>query len=536
MTPEERLARIKHIVVLMMENRSFDHMLGYLHRAGKAEVRGLAGDETNPDPEGNPIAVHRLDAHAAAEQRRQSEALEKALDPSHSKGSVATQIGTAMDGFVADYVATRGDREEFPRELWPVPMGYYDAESLPSYDYFARGYCVCDEWYSSVPGDTWPNRQYALAGRESENVWKRSEILDILTRKRSPLARLRSIPMYDVAAFTRWLSPEQWRWYSHDPSTLRATDPEYRDMRDLKGDNFAWFDRKQMHARTTFLEEKLRPIFTADSFLDDVVEGLRTVSWIDPNFVDLRVLDPNSNDDHPPSDILAGQQLAYEVYNALRASPAWDDTLLVITYDEHGGFYDHVKPPPVSEGAGYATLGVRVPTLVIGPRVKKGHVAHEAFPGSEREEAWDHTALIRSILMVALGDRAQQAIDAIGGRVSERTAHLGLVLEDEPGRDLPEDAHDPGPQLRQWEVEAREQRRPRPGRESREPDGAGHSMLLTDFQEEFVMYALAMREAGLPRVLIEGPPGVARYRSLLRRVAGLLRRAVRPLVRGTARV
>jgi phospholipase C len=544
MTPEERLAQVKHIVVLMMENRSFDHMLGYLKRDGKPDVRGLEGDERNLDPEGNAIGVHPLDTHAAAEQRRVREALQEALDPSHSEESVETQIGTGMDGFVANYVATRKTAPgEFPRALWGVPMGYYTKEALPTYDYFARGYCVCDAWHSSVPGDTWPNRQYALAGRKSDNVWDRSNLLKILTRKRSPLARLRNVPLYDVAAFTRWLGPDQWRWYSHDPATLRGADPEYRNMKDLKRGNFTWFDRRQMHARTTLLEEDLLGIVADDSFLDDVAsgtEGFRTISWIDPNFVDLNVLDPNSNDDHPPSDILAGQHLAFEVYDALRKSPEWDDTVLVITYDEHGGFYDHVPPPPVQDSSEYDKLGVRVPTLIVGPRVKKGYVAHEAFADAPEEpggvEAWDHTALIRSILMVCLGDGAERAISDMGGRVSDRRAHLGLVLEDEPNRELPEDARDPAPQLRNWLVTAREKRRPAEGgRPSEEPDGAGHPLVLTEFQRQFVGYALVMREAGLPRVLVEGPPGVAWYRGVLTRMFAPLRRAYLALARPRTR-
>jgi phospholipase C len=86
-------------------------------------------------------------------------------------------------------------------------------------------------------------------------------------------------------------------------------------------------------------------------------ERLRHVSWIDPNFVDLNVLDPNSNDDHAPSDIRAGEAFVVEIYDALRNSAEWEDTMLVVGYDEHGGFYDHVAPPPLpfDDGSGYAT-------------------------------------------------------------------------------------------------------------------------------------------------------------------------------------
>jgi phospholipase C len=495
MTPEERLAQVEHIVVLMMENRSFDHMLGYLTQAGMPDMRGLTGDESNPDAEGGEHTVHAFDASATDVQRR-GEALQKRLDPSHSPASVKRQIGTANDGFVKDYVATRKTADgkpdpSFPRDLWGVPMGYYTGKDLPTYDHLARTYCVCDAWHSSIPGDTWPNRLYAVAGGAAEPVWETSSLLERLTKL--PIVKaLRGAPVHDVPAFTRHLADRDWRWYAHDPATLRAVDGQYRDFGDLRQDNFAWFDRRQMNPRTQFLQERLTDLVAADSFLDDAVNGqLRKVSWIDPNFIDLSVLDPHSNDDHPPSDILAGQQLVFDVYDALRKSPGWENTVLVITYDEHGGFYDHVKPPAVSDGSGYPTLGLRVPALIVGPRVRN-FVCHETEDG----EAWDHTALIRSILLAFARD-PRKAIRAMGGRVAARKAHLGLMLEDAPRTDLP-GVGKPAEDLRRWREAARAARvaadRAEP---SLAPDGAGQPLVLTDFQEEWVKFTVAMREGGL---------------------------------------
>lgn len=492
------LSEIKHLVVLMMENRSFDHMLGYLMQADMPEVRGLNGEEFNLDAEGGSHEVHTFDAQATKVQRT-GEALQKRLDPCHSKHCVEEQIGTANDGFVKSYVASRktdnGELDtDFPRERWNVPMGYYTGKDLPAYDYLARTYCVCDAWHSSVPGDTWPNRLYAVAGREGKPVWKESELFRRLTSV--PLfKKLRSLPLYDMPAFTRQLADGDWRWYSHDPGTLRVVDGEYRDFENLRQDNFAWFNRRQISLKTRVLEEDLLDIVAEDSFLDDAVKGqLRKVSWIDPNFVDVDVLDPHSNDDHPPSDILAGQQLVFDVYEALRKSPGWQDTVLVITYDEHGGFYDHVRPPAVSDDSGYPTLGLRVPALIVGPRVRN-FVCHEAFDG----EAWDHTALIRSILLAFAAD-PERAIDAMGGRVKERKAHLGLVLENAPRTDLPEEPSDTEILLRQWREAAREKRvAAAPAQPSAAPDGAGQPFVATDFQTEWVTFTAAMREAGLHR-------------------------------------
>jgi phospholipase C len=494
MTPEERLAQVEHIVVLMMENRSFDHMLGYLTRDGEPDVRGLTGDESNLDAEGGEHKVYPFDARATKVQRR-GEALQKRLDPSHSPASVKRQIGTGNDGFVKDYVATRKTDDgkpdpDFPRDLWDVPMGYYEAKDLPTYDHLARTYCVCDAWHSSIPGDTWPNRLYAVAGRAAERSLERSNLFDKL--KGLPVfKRLRGAPIHDVPAFTRHLAEGDWRWYAHDPATLRAVDGAYRRLGDLMEDNFAWFDRRQMSPLTRAVEEGL--LVARDSFLDDAVNGqLRKVTWIDPNFIDLSVLDPHSNDDHPPSDILAGQQLVFDVYDALRKSKNWENTVLVVTYDEHGGFYDHVTPPAVSDDSGYPTLGVRVPALIAGPRVRN-FVCHETDDG----EAWDHTALIRSILLAFARD-PRGAIRKMGGRVAERKAHLGLMLEDAPRTDLPAIEEEKEDQLRQWREQARAAR-VASDRETASiaPDGAGQPLVLTDFQDEWVQFTIAMRQAGL---------------------------------------
>ena len=121
----------------------------------------------------------------------------------------------------------------------------------------------------------------------------------------------------------------------------------------------------------------------------------------------------------------AGQSLVLETYEALRNSPQWEDTLLVIAYDEHGGFYDHVTPPrlDVDDGSGYATYGLRVPALLVGPRVVR-HVCHEQF---------DHTSIVKTIL-TRFAPQPQQAIANMGRRV-EHAPHLGVALSPTPRTD-----------------------------------------------------------------------------------------------------
>ncbi|MFL5862760.1 MAG: alkaline phosphatase family protein [Solirubrobacteraceae bacterium] len=487
----DRLRQIKHIVVVMMENRSFDHMLGYLSlpdAAGvvpNAEINGLTGPDVNFNlgPDGTRIPITPFDADGNEVQRR-GEALQKSLDPDHSPHGVATQLGAKgadgaypMDGFVRAFASSRNPTAGVGKDLWIVPMGYYTGKDLPAYDFLARNYCVCDNWHSSIPGDTWPNRLYSLAATNAEAA--REDFFEKIKHLFASMP-LGNAPIFNVRTFTHELQPTQWRWYSHDPATLRAADGYYRDLdKGLMRGNFAYFDRKKMSFATEALED---PIVGHDSFLDDAAKGqLRDVSWIDPNFIDLRILDPNSNDDHPPTDIRAGQAFILEIYDALARSPHWEDTMLVVVYDEHGGFYDHVSPPPVDDGSGYPSLGVRVPAMIVGPRVSNT-VCHETL---------DHTVLIKTILTRFAAD-PDQAAQRMGTRV-QNAEHLGIVLEDAPRAGIP--AHDEvRSALDDWRTKARADRRAAPDRApSPAPDGAGRPLVLHDFQEDFGRFALAMR-------------------------------------------
>lgn len=490
-----RLGEVKHIVVLMMENRSFDQMLGFLEGEGM-KVEGIVSakekesEAPNRYPDGKacePFEWGEGETYFTPPPGHKA----KILDPCHSPRCVHEQLRNRNSGFVENFAATRKDEHgnaiELENTYLRVPMGHYGAQHLPVYRHLAHNFGVCDRWHSSIPGDTWPNRLYSLAGRAGPSVGHKPGLLGDLLRevKGLPvLGGLEGAPIFEVEAFTRQLHDSQWRWYSHDPATLRAADGLYRDFRHINRDNFAYFNRKKLSLATRALEAA---IVGHDSFLDDAAKGqLRDVSWIDPNFIDLSVLDPNSNDDHPPSDVKAGQALVLEIYEALAKSPHWEDTLLAITYDEHGGFYDHVVPPTpsVDDGSGYATLGLRVPALVVGPRVRKG-VCSEVF---------EHTSLIATILRRFAAD-PERALRAMPARVSH-APHLGLLLEGAPRQDLP--GHR---QLREemnnWRARARAARRGTHS-PSEAPDGAGHPLELHDFAEEFAQFALAMRDAGLP--------------------------------------
>jgi phospholipase C len=163
----------------------------------------------------------------------------------------------------------------------------------------------------------------------------------------------------------------------------------------------------------------------------------------------------------------------------------------VITYDEHGGFYDHQSPPVIDDPV-YPTLGVRVPALVVGPRVKK-QVSHQLF---------QHTSLIKTIL-TRFADDPAKAIAAMPARVSA-SEHLGVLLRGTPRTDIPA-PDDAQSAIETWRNTARELRRGNAAASARAktavspaPDGAGQELVLHDFQEEFLKFAVAMRQAGLP--------------------------------------
>jgi phospholipase C len=510
-----RLRSLKHIVVVMMENRSFDHMLGYLPKEGMADVDGLTGAEYNLGPDKKKRPVHAFDTEAN-KVLRPGEALQKKFDPDHSVAGVQKQLGNgygnfASGGFVQSFVDSRKKADNVEDKDFNVPMGYYTSKDVPVYDHLARQYCVCDRWFASVPGDTWPNRMYSLAGQDGPNVSENNGLWDKITDL-PPLKRLKKVPLFNVPAFTRHLDSKDWRWYSHDPGTLRVVDGAYRDLGNPMAGNFAFFDKRKVDGLTQLME---RPIVGGGAFLDDAARNkLPKVSWIDPNFVDLSVRETVSNDDHPPSDIRAGQAFVYDVYNTLRHTPDWPDTLLVVTYDEHGGFYDHVMPPLLSaadEPKRHKTFGLRVPALIVGPRVKR-RVLHEPTRAAdgrpEREQPqWDHTSLIKTILLSALpAAKADAAIKKMPGRV-QRAPHLGEVLLDTARTDI-DSPRNEGNLMEAWRQEARRRREIQPddvrvaqeagvNARSKAPDGAGQPVVLTDFQMDWHMVASALKKAGI---------------------------------------
>jgi phospholipase C len=356
------LHKVDHIVVLMLENRSFDHMLGYVSlEGGRDEVDGLRAELAN-DYDGRRYPIHLLDATAITD------------DPDHSADAVDLQLsGGKMDGFVASYANTLSDGGITGGDVSRV-MGYYNAAHVPVYDHIASEFAICDRWFSSVPGATWPNRLYAICGRAAGSR-------DDLPPHVPPLYRRRS--------FVRHLDAHgiSWKWYSFEVGTLRLADAHYRLGHHHR---FAFFS----HTGLNWRERLERSIDIAEpSFLEDAARGsLPAVSWIDPNFSNYNPIGFEPNDDHAPADIKDGQELVLAVYHALATGPQWEKVMLIIFYDEHGGFFDHFPPPeaPDDDPKMFGRYGVRVPGLIVSPWVEPGSVSHTPY---------DHTSISKTILL-----------------------------------------------------------------------------------------------------------------------------------------
>ncbi|WP_437981525.1 phospholipase C [Sorangium sp. So ce117] len=405
------MADIRHLVIVMLENRSFDHMLGYLGGTGM-DVDGVIG-ATNSDDNGTPITGYHLESTRVR------------IRPHHHRKEVVGQInGGAMDGFVKGY-STNSHVAEI--------MGWYDQRDLLTYDSLARQYVVCDRWFASFAGPTWPNRFFALCGTSG--------------------GRTGNLQWIDHATFFDLLPVDSWRYYSHDIAFLRTVE-KYKGHRGL-------------------------PIAKISSFYRACREGtLPSVSWIDPNFtlVDVDALLNWANDDHPPADVARGQNLIARIYNHLIASPSWPHVALVVTYDEHGGFYDHVRPPPspANEAAPFDTLGVRVPALVVSPWAPRGVPFHGTL---------DHTCIARTALELFAPDR----VNALSPRVTASPSLLSLLSEPRPRTD----------QRRLDGIPILETAVAPIHMGSTAPSGF-HSMELTDAQQEILTLKKAVLEAGVP--------------------------------------
>jgi len=342
---------LDRIIVLMLENNSFDRMLGALFpdRADGGGIKGSGNKYWNLNPKTNQRVYVRP-----------TQTREVKNDPGHELDDVATQISGGCQGFVANYVNKFADD---PQEI----MGYYPDGFLPALHGLAKNFAVCDRWFSSMPGPTWPNRFFAQTGTSMGMV-----------------SNSGGAPQYPQPTIYSVLSDMGivCRNYIHDYSP-----------------NAAWANTPPFDTISHFMKALGGPAANFPQF-----------AFVEPHYG--IVSKQGQNDQHPPCDVMKGEKLISDIYQALRANdPLWKRSLLVITYDEHGGFYDHVEPPTAVAPDNHANpqfdfkrLGVRVPTILVSPWVDPQVIS----------ETFDHTSLLKFLLDKwqvpnFLGDRVANA-------------------------------------------------------------------------------------------------------------------------------
>lgn len=324
---------IKTVVVLVLENRSFDHMLGWMKQSINPSINGVTGRECNP------VSNNSTDKICFSDD---AEFVDP--DPGHSFEDVARQVfGSASFPSMSGFAEQAFSMSE---NLSQTVMKGFRPENIPIYAELVKEFAVFDRWFSSIPGPTQPNRLFAYSAtshgstshvkRQLATGYPQQTIFDSLHDDR-----------LDFGIY-----------FQNIPATLF-----YRNMRRLK---YVF----------KFHDYDLR-------FKKDARNGkLPNLCVIEPRYFD--IIGYPANDDHPSHDVANGQKLVKEVYETLRASPQWNETLFVITYDEHGGFYDHVQTPyvdipnpdgntgPAPYFFKFDRLGVRVPTIMVSPWIKKG--------------------------------------------------------------------------------------------------------------------------------------------------------------------
>jgi phospholipase C len=368
---------IRHVVVLILENHSFDQMLGCFKQVyPKLEGVDPANLRQNQDHQGNSYA------QAVTTERIML------LDPHHEVGHVKVQLADHNGGFVRDYAESYPDSTAASRGFI---MGYYPLDFLPSLHALARDFTICDHWFSSLPGPTWPNRFFALTGTSNG----RANMPDDGTHK----ADLPGFFQQTQTTIFDRLNERavHWKVYFHDlPQTAVLTQQR------LPHNAARYFYIDEFYADARGREQEF-PQFCL----------------IEPDYMGYE-----QSDDHPPHDVMRAEKLIADVYNAIRRhDQLWRSTLLLVFYDEHGGFFDHAEPPatipPDDHRQEYTfdRLGVRVPAILISPWVDR----------CVETTQFDHTSVLKY-----LTDKWQ--LGPLGARTAAATS-IGVALKRTAPRD-----------------------------------------------------------------------------------------------------
>jgi phospholipase C len=369
--------RINHVIVLMLENRSFDHFFGFLQPAGNQTIENLLGananksnllDPSKPESDANPrfpveqnapFAVHDVEG------------------PSHSFNSVCVQLCNDRSGPSASHPVdnsgfVRSYKDDLLRRTHHVDktviaevMASFSPKQLPAINELARSFCLCDHWFCEVPGPTMPNRMFIHAATSEGYVHNAFD---------RPFTSKTVYELFQEAGLT-------WATYFHDLNEVLQ---------------FEKLERSKEHFR------RFDEMWASDVAQDK----LPNYSFILPRFMNKHG-GQAANSQHAPEDVRFGEHLIADVYDALAANPkVWNQSVLIVTYDEHGGFYDHVGPgkapqpdkftsPNPDDKASFTPppfkfdrLGLRVPAIIASPWIPKGMVENRPL---------QHTSVIKTV-------------------------------------------------------------------------------------------------------------------------------------------
>lgn len=412
-TIEWMRSKIQHVVYYMIENRSFDHVCGWLYEQGDDHIHFVGPDhpfrgatpETTKYHGGKPGPGFTLDLPEEDPYHDHSDVMRQMFGK--SEGAYAAREIPDMSGFLWN-----NDNENV--------MGSYTPAQVPVLDGLARGFAVSDEWFCSMPGGTDVNRAFALTGNslgELNNFQNGVEYTEWPSRLHRP-SIFKVLWSHGVTDFKIYYSVEWMKFVFTQHLFLKGQIPT-------------------VDASTGYVADH-------QQFLADARSGsLPAFSFLEPTWIG----ETGTNSYHPGADIIPGEQRLAEVYQALRTGAGWDRTLLVVTFDEHGGIYDHV-PPPYAEnpypndeidGFKFDLMGVRIPTLLVSPWVDERTVFR-----SGTGVAYDATSILATLLSWLgvpksgwwLGERTNHA-PTFEGVLRRRTPRAAGSLPD------PRPAHDP---------------------------------------------------------------------------------------------
>jgi phospholipase C len=369
------LMQISHIVVLMLENHSFDHMLGFLYATQANEsplgqpYEGLTGNEYNLDSNGNTVRVFQIpanDPHLYYYPKS---------DPGEGFANTNAQLFGATTppagakatngGFITNFgVALKNQQNSHPSALPGTLetdiMGMYTPNQLPILSGLARGYAVCDFWFGSAPTETLPNRAFALTGTSQGHLDD-------------------SVKVYTAQSIFHLMDAHNCSWAIYGYDQLPLTQHALADIAQAPATRFGKF-------------QDFKNAVQADNLANFV--------FLEPSW------GSHGNSQHPNYDISAGEALINQVYATLFGSKVWNQTLLIITYDEHGGCFDHVPPPanatPPDNLAGqfgfqFTRFGPRVPTVLVSPWIQAGTVYRVPQSGNIAPTPFDHTSVLKTL-------------------------------------------------------------------------------------------------------------------------------------------